>query len=461
MPGFLTRWLVVSGLLASSSLKLDRPVPAPRKPTAGRRRVVTREVTFRSGDVVLSGTVHLPLGQTGLPAVVLVHGSGPGLRASTRAEAEAFARAGIVALSYDKRSEGYSALKRDYGLLAEDALSALRLLRGLPETDASRVGLWGFSEGGWVAPLAATLSDDVAFVVTVGANGRQPSRQEAWAMESYLRRHGLRSSMVKAVSETGMRQIVAAGIFPEAHYDTVPVLERVRQPILAIWGELDRLTPPAESLEIFRDALAHTSATLRIVSGAQHGLRRTTDGYDKGTEFAPGYVDLVTSWITGLPESARASSADEPPEQDVRSRPVSSPAWWESGPVQAGVAGVLGIAFLGHLVASFRGKSSGRGAGRLASVLGSSAVLGWLGYFFKLTTSENPRLGPVVAGRTVPWIALQGAAAGTVAATAVTAVRGRRELSSPRRSVRLRMRLVVFGCAVFVPWAIYWGLLLP
>ena len=42
---------------------------------------------------------------------------------------------------------------------ADDALVVLRAV------DAERVGLAGYSQGGWVAPIAATLSDDVAFLV--------------------------------------------------------------------------------------------------------------------------------------------------------------------------------------------------------------------------------------------------------------------------------------------------------
>ena len=123
--------------------------------------ILTREVSFANEGSTLHGTLHVPARGTGRPGVVLVHGSGPGRRSSLTAHAEAFARAGIVVLTYDKRTEGYTATRRDYGLLAGDVLAAVRLLAAQPEADPERVGLWGFSEGGWVAPLAASRSERI------------------------------------------------------------------------------------------------------------------------------------------------------------------------------------------------------------------------------------------------------------------------------------------------------------
>ncbi|HEX6339804.1 alpha/beta hydrolase family protein [Umezawaea sp.] len=408
--------------------------------------MIIRDLTFASGELIMRGTLHLPTGPSGLPGLVLVHGSGPGRASGLRDEAEAFAAAGIAVLAYDKRTTGYSSTGRDYSLLADDALAAVRALRAQPEVDPDRVGLWGFSEGGWVAPLAATRSADVAFVVTLGANGLTPSRQQAWATAAHLRRQGVTGSMVDAVADTGMRQLVAGGLFPEAHYDTVPVLERVRQPVLAIWGELDRLTPPGESLEIFRRAFergGNERCALRTLPGADHAARRTTDGYDRLPEFAPGYLDLVTSWVVYGPTGA---TTDAPAHQDARSRPLARVAWWESGPVQIGALVVFVVAFAVGGV---------RGPVRWGSRFGLAAVLGWVGYFFRLTTTENPSVGPVVGGRSVPWLVLQLLSAGVPAATVLAVLRSR----GTRTGVRVRV-LTAVG-AVFVPWAAYWGLLKP
>ena len=126
------------------------------------------EVTFRNGAVSLAGTLTLPSGIKPHPAVVFIHGSGPDSRENYSFYAELFARHGIATLIYDKRGVGASTgdwRRVHFRDLAEDALAGVRLLRSHKDIDASRIGLWGGSNGGWVAPLAASLSNDVAFVI--------------------------------------------------------------------------------------------------------------------------------------------------------------------------------------------------------------------------------------------------------------------------------------------------------
>lgn len=395
------------------------------------------DVTFENDGVTLHGTVVAPPGGTKLPGIVMVHGSGEHSREDYRDQAEAFARQGIATLIYDKRTEGYSQFSRSYSTLADDALAAVEALRKRPEVDPARVGVWGLSEGGWVAPLAASRSSDVAFVVTLGANGVEPSRQQAWAIENQLRRLGMTGSIVGMASSTMMRQLVGGGVFPEAHYDPVPVLKSLRQPVLGLWGAKDVLTPPGEAVRIFRDSVAHH--TLRVFPDAQHQLRRTTDGFDKLDGYAPGYVELVGSWVNHPPT---ASSADAPPSQDRPSVSVTPLRWYESTWLQLAVLVVLLVAFAFGL---FRRP-------RWLSVTGLLTVLGFLVVDVLLQTTMGKGLGPVVAGRPLPWLALQLLSLGVVAATIATGVAWWRQ-----RSVRLGITLA--GGVVFIPWAIYWGLL--
>jgi uncharacterized protein len=135
-----------------------------------------REVSFQGSDgITLHGTILEPA--TSMPprsGVVLVHGSGAGPRTRFLEEATAFACQGLSVLIYDKRSAGYSWSQRSYVRLADDALGAVRTLRTHPGVDPTKVGIWGLSEGGWVAPLAAARSAAVAFVIMVGGNAMTP-----------------------------------------------------------------------------------------------------------------------------------------------------------------------------------------------------------------------------------------------------------------------------------------------
>ncbi|MFC7714661.1 alpha/beta hydrolase family protein [Nonomuraea recticatena] len=212
--------------------------------------LVAKEVSFTGGGgLTLHGTVLSP-GQSaaGRPGLVLVHGAGTGTpRTKLMTEATEFARRGLSVLVYDKRSEGYSLFERSYSTLADDALGAVKALRAQPGVDPAKVGVWGLSEGGWVAPLAAGRSSDVAFVVLVGANAHQPLRQQAWAVSAGLKKAGVSGPLADRTVPTMYRAIADGGLFPEPWFDPLPTLGRVRQPVLAVWGTHDLLTPPAET----------------------------------------------------------------------------------------------------------------------------------------------------------------------------------------------------------------------
>ncbi|MEV6831481.1 alpha/beta hydrolase [Amycolatopsis sp. NPDC051102] len=402
------------------------------------------DVTFTNGGVTLHGTVVAPPGGTKLPGLVMVHGSGAHSREDYRDQAEAFARQGIATLIYDKRTEGYSQFERSYSRLADDALAAVEALRKRPEVDPARVGVWGLSEGGWVAPLAASRSADVAFVVTVGANGVKPAQQQAWAIENQLRRLDMDGSIVRTASSTMMRQLVGGGVFPEAYYDPVPVLRSLRQPVLGLWGAKDVLTPPGEALRIFGETVARH--TLRVFPGAQHQLRRTTDGFDKLPGYAPGYLELVGSWVNNPPA---VSSADAPPAQDRPSVEITPLHWAESTWVQLAVLLALLVAFAWYPLVR---RGPGAASARWLTATGLLAVLGFLVVDVVIQLSLGRSLGPVVLGRPLPWLALQLLSLGAVAAAIGTAVAWWRH-RTPRLGVLLA------GGVLFVPWAVYWGLL--
>jgi uncharacterized protein len=445
------------------------------------------EVRFQSGDVPLAGTVLVPdRARYGpLPAVALVHGSGPGPRDQLRREAEAFARRGIVTLIYDKRNEGYSESglgERSYGLLADDALSAVHALQRHPAVDPNAVGLWGLSEDGWVVPLAANRSNDVAFVVLVGASGVPPARQVAWYLENELRHQGVSGSMVEAVSRTGIRVQAGTGGMAEANHDPVAPLGRLRQPALALWGEKDRAVPPAESARIFEDALRNgpnKSHTIRFFPNAQHGLESSPDGFARGDTLADGYPETVASWIEEVARGeAPPSSVGVPPPQRRLSRPLEPLSWWESGWMQLSSITFPLLAFgsypavaLGaRLVRSTRGRpresveTTRPYARRWAWCVafgGIAAVLGSVCYFGFLVATAGSVVGPVVAGRPIPWLILQALSVATCACVLMLAASWGRA-PKPLGAVRVaRLGAVLAGGMVFAAWAVYWGLLLP
>jgi uncharacterized protein len=459
------RRLSILTIAAAIALPVMLITPGARSEPAA---LTNTEVSFRSGAVTIHGTVvATPSNATKRPGMVLVHGSGTGLsRDKLRPEAEAFARSGIVTLIYDKNPVGYSDFVRDFSSLADDALAAVRMLRTRPEVDPARVGLWGFSEGGWVVPLAASRSTDVSFLVLVGANGVTPARAQAWSYGEWLRRQGVSGSALDTVQTTVMRVIRGAGLYAEADYDPVPVLERVRQPVLGIWGGHDKQTPPEEGARIMRDSLdrgGNTHYTIRVFPNAQHAQRNTTDGFDKLDGYTPGYFDLVGSWVNGLAAGAPTASSDPLPHQDQQAVALSPLAWYESVWVQV-IALVLLIGlFAGYpitaLVRRIRGHRDtppGARPARWLAATGPLAVLGLVFFVLLIAASGGQNVGPVVVGRPLVWLVVQLLALGAVVAGVATALSWRRHPEA-----RVRRGLLLAAGAIFLPWALYWGLLIP
>jgi uncharacterized protein len=432
------------------------------------------EVSFTGeGGVVLHGTILAPTAVSRRrPGLVMVEGAGNRGRQELRAEAEAFVRRGIVTLIYDKRTAGYSLFHRDYSVLAGDALSGVRLLRARADVDPARVGLWGLSEGAWVASLAASRSTGVAFLITVGAVGVTPVRQTVWAYGEFLRHAGVAGSLPHTMQATSARLVVAAGLFPEANYDPVPAWEHVRQPVLAQWGDLDRQAVPQESSHIIRQALdraGNTHYTIRFVPGVRHNLNLTADdGFDRIDRLPSDYGQFEASWIDALAHHLPTASADRAPRQDEPSHPLRPLAWYESPWLQLAALLLFLVAFAGYPLTAAarrlrgsRGGPPGRRPARWLAGTGLATTVGLLLYvLFMLATAANV-IGPVVLRRPVPWIILQLLAAATVAATVAAVMawrRVRRDLSSADHA---RLGLLVAAGVAFLPWAAAWGLLTP
>ncbi|HKE57341.1 MAG TPA: alpha/beta hydrolase [Pyrinomonadaceae bacterium] len=137
---------------------------------AGNGRV--EEVEFASHGTTISGSIVFPENQPILAAVVFIHGSGKQTR--NRSLAERFAKEGIVALVYDKRGAGksggeyeseQSVSEKNIALLADDAISALKMLSSHATLKGIPVGFAGISQAGWIGPLAAEKSKLAKFLV--------------------------------------------------------------------------------------------------------------------------------------------------------------------------------------------------------------------------------------------------------------------------------------------------------
>ena len=309
------------------------------------------ELTFANGDTRLAGTLVVPAGEGPHPAVAIVDGSGPGVRNDPYflALADLFGSIGFATLVWDKPGCGDSTgdwLKQDLDDRATEAIAAVRYLRGRSDIKTDAVGLWGISQGGWVSPLAASLSSDIAFVIAVSGPAISPAEQELFRVEHELRADGFPAEDIeKAVGfysaglqmlregftfDAIMEALGAEGVQDETSlqyigdleptqiefmrrimdYDPRPVLRQVTCPFLGIWGETDRLLPALLTVEAFRQELTsagNQDITLKVFAEADHGIYTSETGSRKEADarrqrgerhFAPGYFALMQDWLS-------------------------------------------------------------------------------------------------------------------------------------------------------------------
>lgn len=148
--------------------------------------------TFDSVGTKMTGVLIEPPGADAKrPLVVMVHGSE---RTSPIGGIYGYAMAaqGISVFVYDKRGTGGSEgeYTQNFELLAEDAANALEQARGMAAGRYARAGFFGGSQGGWVAPLAATRTkaDFVAIGFGLVASPIEEDREQ---MVSEVRAAGL------------------------------------------------------------------------------------------------------------------------------------------------------------------------------------------------------------------------------------------------------------------------------
>lgn len=162
---YYRRWLAFIGLLVAVAVQ-----QVGAQPTDSR----TEDVTFTSAGTTLAGTMLIP--RHPVAAVVLVHGSGQEKR--MLGMAARLAGRGLAVLTYDKRGVGESGGvyagpevgtnnvdAANLDLLAADASAATNALAAHLPARQGPIGLLGFSQAGWVIPLAAIKNPTVGFMV--------------------------------------------------------------------------------------------------------------------------------------------------------------------------------------------------------------------------------------------------------------------------------------------------------
>lgn len=257
-----------------------------------------KEVAFRDGTVTLSGTLTTPVTPGPYPCVVIVHGSGP----ETRKRGSLpyfFYRLGVAVLAYDKRGTGSSTGDwRTCSLLdlANDATAAVKYLQSQADIDPKRIGLFGASNGGWVAPIAASRSADIAFVIARSASGLPENENRV-----FERIHVLPERIARGGYD------LKASLASRDPLDPAYFWQRVSCPALVLEAEEDRQVPAKESAAIIEEALKagnNKNYSVMTFPHAHHSMTEIPPGPEserakmsRANRYVSGYLTTVANWL--------------------------------------------------------------------------------------------------------------------------------------------------------------------
>jgi uncharacterized protein len=197
----------------------------------GRRaEFETEEIHFLSGDAQLAGRLVLPIGRGTVPIVVLVHGSEDSSALRNFALQRMLPAQGIGVFIYDKRGTGESkgTFTHDLHQLAADASVALQTATSLAGTRAGRMGYYGTSQGGWTAPLAATLGHTDFLIVGYGL-AVSPVEEDREALVLDMAKHGFGATETAKALEIGTAaQAIVRNRFQSGYVQLRAVMAKYR-----------------------------------------------------------------------------------------------------------------------------------------------------------------------------------------------------------------------------------------
>lgn len=351
------------------------------------------EVTLEAGGGALDALIRVPPAPGPHPAVVLLHGAGTHDRFELAEQADHLARAGIVTLVADKRTADYSPWHRDYEAMSADALAAVDFLRGLRDVDPERIGLFAESEGTWVAPVAAVRDPGIAYTIMVSAPIVSPLAQATYATLTAFEGLDVPDPVTGAVGKGIGLATTLPNVLAYAEFDVLPWVARMQQPTLLIYGAEDPALPIIEAPELFFDATAAPADAVKVryFEEAQHGIRQGSDG-----PFAPGYLDLLATWILRDGDIPGPRVAGGQPVQHLAARPAPHPPWYATAGTHMVVIGLAVLGYLAGPVASgaarlLRGPAAARISRerrwslRLIRLLGAASFILLVGYFVGLS----------------------------------------------------------------------------
>ncbi|MDT0650884.1 alpha/beta hydrolase family protein, partial [Autumnicola edwardsiae] len=332
--------------------KINRP-QEPTKPFPYN----SEEISFYNDidKITLAGTLTTPKNKKDFTTAILISGSGPQNRNEEIMNHKPFliisdylTRNGIAVLRYDDRGIGESqgeyskATSKD---LSRDTEAAIKYLKSRKDINKNKIGLVGHSEGGLIAPMIASNTNDVSFIVLLAGPGLKGGQLLLLQKKLIEQKSGINDTAVNKSQEIfkGAYEIVSTfkgndeelrnklkGYFNEKlnhsmedsqinslienitspwmkyfiKYDPSSALKKIDIPVLALFGKNDLQVPAVENSKAFQD-FGNKNIEIIQLDNLNHLFQESKTGmpneYSEIEQtISPKVLDIISKWIIEL-----------------------------------------------------------------------------------------------------------------------------------------------------------------
>ena len=343
------------------------------KETLVRPQEPTKPFPYYSEDIMfenkkaginLAGTLTLPKKDGIFPVVILISGSGPQNRDEELLGHKPFlvlsdylTKNGIAVLRFDDRGTALS--KGDFKTatsfdFATDVEAGIEYLKTRKEINKKQIGLIGHSEGAIIAPIVASRSKDISFIVLLAGPGIQGDKllllqqkligKASGISDDNLAKNELTNrkafDIVNQSTSTKQLNIDLTNFIKQSlkdspnteipggmseddfvklqvnqitnpwmqcfiKYNPAPTLEKVKCPVLALNGAKDLQVPPKENLEAIKEALikgGNKKATIKELQNLNHLFQECKTGLPQEYStieqtFSPTALTEILNWL--------------------------------------------------------------------------------------------------------------------------------------------------------------------
>lgn len=329
--------------------EINRP-QEPKKPFPYN----SEDISFYNDvdKITLAGTLTTPKNKKDFPTVILITGSGAQNRNEEIMNHKPFlvisdylTRNGIAVLRYDDRGVGES--EGDYSKanskdLSRDTEAAIKYLKSKKEINNNKIGLIGHSEGGLIAPMIASNSKDVSFLVLLAAPGlkgeellllqKKLTEQKSGINEIAVNKsqeifkgsydiistykgnnEGLRNMLKEyfnqkfnnAIGEGQLNSLIQSLTSPWMKYfikyDPTLALEKIDVPVLALFGKNDLQVPAIENSKVFEE-VDNKNIEIVQLDNLNHLFQKSKTGLPSEYSnieqtISPKVLDIISKWI--------------------------------------------------------------------------------------------------------------------------------------------------------------------